>query len=54
MDEAIALIKKNSRQFVRRQANWFKENDPKIHWFEMNEKTTREISELIRGWLVEV
>lgn len=53
MNEAIALIKKNSRQFVRRQANWFKENDPKIHWFEMNEKTTREISKLIRGWLME-
>lgn len=53
LDEAIALIKKNSRQFVRRQANWFKENDPNIHWFEMNEKTTREISELIRGWLMD-
>lgn len=53
MDEAIALIKKNSRQFVRRQANWFKENDPTIHWFEMDEKTTREISELIRGWLMD-
>lgn len=53
LNEAIALIKKNSRQFVRRQANWFKENDPKIHWFEMNEKTTREISELIRGWLMD-
>ncbi len=51
LDEAVSLIKKNTRQFVRRQANWFKENDPQIHWFEMNEKTTRDIAELIRGWL---
>lgn len=51
LEEAVRLIKKNTRQFVRRQANWFKENDPQIHWFEMNEKTTRDISALIRGWL---
>ncbi len=51
LDEAVALIRKNTRQFVRRQANWFKENDPQIHWFMMNDKTTREISALIRGWL---
>ncbi|GAP11211.1 tRNA dimethylallyltransferase [Bellilinea caldifistulae] len=53
LDEAIGLIKKNTRQFVRRQANWFKEHDPQIHWFDMNEKTTREIADLIHGWLKE-
>ncbi len=32
LDEAIALIKRNTRSFVRRQANWFKPTDPKIYW----------------------
>jgi len=36
LDEAVLLIKRRTRQFVRRQANWFKESDPKIRWFEMN------------------
>lgn len=33
LDEAIMLIKRKTRQFVRRQANWFKPDDPSIHWF---------------------
>jgi tRNA dimethylallyltransferase len=28
------LIKRQSRIFVRRQANWFKEQDSAIHWFD--------------------
>ena len=32
LDGAIALIKRNTRAFVRRQANWFKPSDPDIHW----------------------
>ena len=34
LEEAITLIKRNSRQYVRRQANWFKESDPTIKWFD--------------------
>jgi tRNA dimethylallyltransferase len=33
LEEAIQQIRHNTRIFVRRQANWFKSNDPKIHWF---------------------
>ncbi|MFZ3070389.1 MAG: tRNA (adenosine(37)-N6)-dimethylallyltransferase MiaA [Anaerolineaceae bacterium] len=32
-DAAIMLIKRNTRVYVRRQANWFKPTDPTIHWF---------------------
>lgn len=32
LEEAIALIKRNTRVYVRRQANWFKPTDPDIHW----------------------
>lgn len=34
LDEACVLMRRNSRQYVRRQANWFKENDPEIKWFD--------------------
>ena len=31
--EAVTFIKRNTRIFVRRQANWFKPDDVRIHWF---------------------
>jgi tRNA dimethylallyltransferase len=37
LDEAVVLMKRNTRQFVRRQANWFKEDDPNIKWFNAEE-----------------
>ena len=33
LDEAVRLIKSKSRKYVRQQANWFKKEDPEIHWF---------------------
>ena len=35
--EAVALIKKETRRFVRQQYNWFRLDDPRIHWFEVSE-----------------
>ena len=51
LDKAIQLIKRRTRTFVRRQANWFKENDPDIHWFQMTEDTLGELEKLIGKWL---
>lgn len=50
LDEAVVLIKRQSRVFVRRQANWFKETDPNIHWFQVHDRTIDEIEALIRQW----
>jgi tRNA dimethylallyltransferase len=50
LDEAVMLIKRLSHQFVRRQANWFKEDDPHIHWFRVGEKTVDEMEALVRLW----
>ena len=36
LDEARQLIKKNTHQFIRRQANWFKPTDSRIHWYQMD------------------
>ena len=33
LEEAVVQMKRQTRVFVRRQANWFKESDPNIHWF---------------------
>jgi tRNA dimethylallyltransferase len=27
-------MKRATRVFVRRQANWFRQSDPNIHWFQ--------------------
>jgi tRNA dimethylallyltransferase len=54
LDEAIALIKKRTRIFIRHQANWFKKDDPRIRWFVMSDTAGQEISEYIRskeGWI---
>ena len=51
LEEAIALIKRNTRIFVRRQANWFKPDDPAIHWFEMGPKTLDQVEILAKSWL---
>ena len=54
LDEAILLIKRKTRVFVRRQANWFKENDPKIHWFQVNDDTFEELVKLVEDWLASI
>jgi tRNA dimethylallyltransferase len=48
LDEAIILIKRNTRQFVRRQANWFKESNPAIHWEGVGEETVDRLEATIR------
>ncbi len=43
VDQAKQLMKKRTRIFVRRQANWFKANDPSIRWFDAGISTTEEM-----------
>jgi len=51
IDEAVTQIKKATRVFVRRQANWFKVGDPDIHWFSVDEHTVAEMEQFIQEWL---
>lgn len=53
LEEAVRQIRRATRQFVRRQANWFKKDDPKIHWFEVGDSIEEEIIGVIRAWLME-
>lgn len=54
LDEAIRMIKSRTHQFVRHQANWFKQDDEKIRWFESSPLVTGEVVKFIRskeGWV---
>jgi tRNA dimethylallyltransferase len=50
---AVAEIKRCSRVFVRRQANWFKINDPSIHWFMAGPETLQAVEALVASFLGE-
>ena len=51
LEEAIMLMKRITRQFVRRQANWFKLNDPDIQWFQAGPNASNEMEAAIRVFL---
>jgi tRNA dimethylallyltransferase len=46
-EQAITEIKRKTRIFVRRQANWFKVSDPGIHWFDLSESSFSDIEEFL-------
>jgi tRNA dimethylallyltransferase len=47
-EEAKQLIRRATRVFVRRQANWFKESDPDISWFRVADGIVDDIEKNIR------
>ena len=53
-EQAKAEIRRATRVFVRRQANWFKESDPNIKWFRVEEEVVDEIEAYIRKSMKDV
>ncbi|MDD5467761.1 MAG: tRNA (adenosine(37)-N6)-dimethylallyltransferase MiaA [Anaerolineales bacterium] len=53
LEEAIARIKRDTRLLVRRQANWFKAQDPQIVWFQVDERTQGRMAAVIADWRAE-
>jgi tRNA dimethylallyltransferase len=49
LDDVVIWMKRLTRQFVRRQANWFKADDPQIHWFAATQGVADEMEALIRA-----
>jgi len=47
-EQAKFLMRRATRVFVRRQANWFKTGDESIHWFPVKENSTQEICIFLR------
>jgi tRNA dimethylallyltransferase len=48
LEEAKMLMKRITRVFVRRQANWFKEDDAQIRWFDMQPNPLEAVVEHIK------
>ncbi len=51
--EAVKLIQRRTRTYVRRQANWFKPDDPEIHWFQASPDPLPAIQQLVGQFLHE-
>jgi tRNA dimethylallyltransferase len=51
LGEAKVLMRKKTRNFIRKQTNWFKPDDPDIEWFEMEPDPIEEISSSVKNWL---
>lgn len=49
LDEVKTLMKRRTRDFVRRQANWFKRVDDEIHWFDYRPGFEMSVRDLIRS-----
>jgi tRNA dimethylallyltransferase len=49
LEEAVVLIKRLTRQYVRRQSNWFKRDDETIHWFEIRPGIAEPILEFLEN-----
>jgi tRNA dimethylallyltransferase len=49
--EAVEIIQRKTRIFVRRQANWFKPDDRRIHWFDAGPDLVEEMENDIRRQL---
>ncbi len=52
-EEAIRQIKTNSHRFVRHQYAWFHLDDPRIHWFNIQNEIETEIFSLVANFLEE-
>jgi tRNA dimethylallyltransferase len=52
IEESIRLIQRRTRVFVRRQANWFKSDDPGILWFDVSSESIDDIENAIHQWLI--
>jgi len=47
LDEAVVIMKRLTREYIRRQANWFKENDPGIHWIQAGDNALDQAIQII-------
>jgi tRNA dimethylallyltransferase len=51
LDEAVLLIKKETRRFIRQQYNWFRLDDPATRWFDVSGEFYDELHDLVIEFL---
>jgi len=47
LEEAVILLKSNTRKFIRHQANWFRPTDARIRWFDLSISSYDDIQEFV-------
>jgi tRNA dimethylallyltransferase len=53
LEQAEVEMRRLTRRFVRRQANWFKPDDPRIHWFVADEGVVSRMQARLEAWLAQ-
>ena len=53
LEEAVGLIKRHTRRFVRQQYNWFRLDDPAILWYNVNELRVESLLPLVSRFLAQ-
>jgi len=53
IQEAVSEMRRLTRQYVRRQANWFKQEDPNIYWFLADESAVDRIIQLVSSFIAD-
>jgi len=51
LQEAVQLIRKETRRFLRQQGTWFRQDDSCIHWFDLEGVEVGEVVVFVAEWL---
>jgi tRNA dimethylallyltransferase len=51
LEEAVRVLKRDTRRFVHHQYTWFRLNDPRIEWFDISTDMTEAIRQTVRRFL---
>jgi tRNA dimethylallyltransferase len=51
LEGAKVQMRRLTRTYVRRQANWFKPHDHQIRWFRVSPSTVDEMEAVVSGWI---
>jgi tRNA dimethylallyltransferase len=49
--DAVAAIKKQTRRFVHQQSTWFRLDDPRILWFDLEQSGYEDVAAAVDAWL---
>lgn len=52
-EQAVIQMRRNTRRFIRRQVNWFKIDEPTIHWFRADLITSTDLETSIQHFLLQ-
>jgi tRNA dimethylallyltransferase len=51
LDEAVRMLKRDTRRFVHHQYSWFRPDDTRIRWFDLSTAKYEEIREVVTDFL---